>query len=99
MERFARKSWIYSEGSRYIPVDISISSIYQRGAEVGRPCQVALLFYTPFGWNGHWNDVDGSAASNAYCADSSQWDPPDDPDTATLDEGRAVILHRHFLPR
>ena len=34
-------------------------------------------------WNGAWNDADGSSDTNAYCADPSSWDPPNDPDTAS----------------
>ena len=42
-----------------------------------------MLFFTEYGWNGHWNDADGSIGTAQYCADPSQWDPPNDPDTAS----------------
>ena len=33
----------------------------------------AMLFSTVQGYDGHWNDVDGSDELNAYCNDESQW--------------------------
>ena len=43
--------------------------------------QVAMIFYTAYSWNGHWNDADGSADTASYCANPSGWTPPNDPDT------------------
>ena len=44
---------------------------------------VAMVFFTEYSWNGAWNDADGSSDTNAYCADPSSWDTPNDPDTAS----------------
>ena len=71
-------AWTDSSAADYVNWDPGEPNGFNGATEENH---VAMVFFSEYSWNGHWNDVDGSVEIAQYCANPAGFDPPNDPDT------------------